>query len=66
MKLNEELRKIRRQKNITQSQLAKTVGVSGSLICKIEKNITAGSIKNLEKIAKGLGAKIEISLREVN
>lgn len=66
MKISESIRKIRRDKNITQSDLARIAGVSSSLICKIEKNATTGSIKNLSKIAKSLGAKIEIIIKKVN
>ncbi|WP_213950551.1 helix-turn-helix domain-containing protein [Tepidanaerobacter syntrophicus] len=49
-----KIKKIRRERNITQAQLAKKAGVSTGLIGQIESGKVEPSIKTLEKIAAAL------------
>jgi len=44
------LRQIRRQKDLTQEQLAEAVGVSVEFISNIERGISAPSFETLEKL----------------
>jgi len=52
--LSSKLRTMRKQKGLTQLELAKKIGVSESYICQIE-NGKMISIKKLDKLAKALG-----------
>lgn len=52
--LSSKLRAMRKQKGLTQLELAKKIGVSESYICQIE-NGKMISIKKLDKLAKALG-----------
>ncbi|MCL6478095.1 MAG: helix-turn-helix domain-containing protein [Peptococcaceae bacterium] len=62
--IGERLRVIREQRNMTQAQLAKRVGVSRSHIAKIENNDTDGSVAVLTKIATVLDVSIAVLLDE--
>lgn len=53
-KFGRHLRKIRRQKNLTQEQLAESVGVSVEFLSNIERGINAPSFETLEKISQEL------------
>lgn len=48
---------------MTQEQLAKKAGISQTLINKIEEGMANPSIKTLEKLANGLGLRVEILLK---
>ncbi len=50
----ETLRKIRRERDITQAQLAEMAGVSQELICQMEQGYRAGSDRARKQIAKAL------------
>lgn len=52
--LSSKLRTMRKQRGLTQLELAKKMGVSESYICQIE-NGKMISIKKLDKMAKVLG-----------
>jgi len=52
--IGEKILMLRRQLNITQTQLARKAGLANSTICDIEKGRLVPSIKTLEKIAKAL------------
>lgn len=54
----EHLRKIRREKGLTQEQLAAQVGVKRSLISKYESGNISPSLSQLEKIAAVLGVSV--------
>ncbi len=56
----EELITIRDKNDLTQADLAKLVGVKQSNISRLESGNYNPSLKFLQKIAKGLGKKIEI------
>jgi transcriptional regulator with XRE-family HTH domain len=52
------LRQIRRQKDITQEQLAEAVGVSAESISNIERGKNAPSFETLEKLAAVLEVEV--------
>ena len=52
--LSSKLKAMRKQKGLTQLELANKIGVSESYICQIE-NGKMISIKKLDKMAKALG-----------
>lgn len=52
--------KARTEKNISQTELARITGIHQAEISKIERGIGNPSIKTLERIAKGLGVKLEL------
>jgi len=55
---------LRKQKKLTQAQLAKVVGVDATLINKIEKGHTTSSLNTLNKIAEALNVSIIDLLEE--
>jgi len=57
-----ELKKERKLKGFTQSQLAKKSGVATSIVNDLENGIRHAGIKSLAKIAKGLGLQEERKL----
>lgn len=54
--------KKRAEKNLTQFQLAKKLGLTQPVISKLESGNYNPSVKFLSKIAKGLDANLEITL----
>lgn len=54
-KLGENLKKIRIKKNITQSELAKTIGADKSFISNIENGKTNPTLSTITNLAKTLG-----------
>lgn len=59
--MNNNIAKIRKQRGITQKELAEMVGVGNDWICDIEKGNGKPSMKVLEKIAEQLN----VSLSEI-
>lgn len=64
MRIEQDLLALRRQKRVSQRQLAKTLGVSQPAIAKIE----SGKVKNLElrtlvRYATALGGSVKIEVR---
>lgn len=55
--------KARNEKNMTQSELAKVTKIHQAEISKIERGIGNPSIKTLNRIAEGLGLKLELFIR---
>ena len=55
--------KARNKKGITQKELAIITGIHQAEISKIERGIGNPSIRTLERIAKGLGLKLELFIR---
>ena len=53
----------REKKRITQSELAKITNIHQAEISKIERGIGNPSIKTLERLAEGLGLKLELILK---
>ena len=54
VKLSEKLKEMRKNKGLTQKELAGKIGVSESYICQIEGGKMV-SIKKLDVLAKALG-----------
>ena len=52
----------RLERNLSQEDLAKKIGIDQSDLSKIEKGLSNPSIKMVNRIAKGLDAKLSISL----
>lgn len=53
-KLGENLKKIRTKKNITQTELAKTLGVDKSFVSNIENGKTNPTLSTITNLAKAL------------
>jgi len=53
------LRKIRRQKDITQEQLAEAIGVTAEFISNMERGKSAPSFETLEKLVEVLQVPVE-------
>ena len=54
----------RKEKGLTQSELAKKVGTTKSYISKIENNVKEVRLSTLQKIIElGLGGKLELSIK---
>lgn len=58
-RFGKRLRKIRRNKDLTQEQLAEAVGVSLDFISNIERGKSAPSFPTIEKLAEVLQVPIE-------
>jgi transcriptional regulator with XRE-family HTH domain len=56
-KVGKKVRKIRKQKNLSQEELAFRSGLHRTYISDIERGGRNVSIKNIEKIARALGIK---------
>ncbi|MFA5747149.1 MAG: helix-turn-helix transcriptional regulator [Candidatus Paceibacterota bacterium] len=56
--------KLRKQKKISQAELAKKIGMKQIDIIKIEAGKQNFSISTLEKIAKAFGCELKISISE--
>lgn len=63
-KIGAMLQEARRQKGLTQSQLADKVGTTKSYISKLENNIKEIRLSTLKKIVElGLGGEITLSIK---
>jgi len=60
-KLGENLKKIRTKKNITQTKLAKTLGVDKSFVSNIENGKTNPTLSTITNLAQAL----EVSTNEL-
>ncbi|MER1987339.1 MAG: cupin domain-containing protein [Solibacillus sp.] len=58
LSVGENLRKIRKSKNITIQDVAKKTGLTSSFISQFERNLTDGSVASLQKIASALGVTV--------
>ena len=64
--LNENIKRIREKKGMTQKQLADIVGISGAFMSLIEKGTNSPSEENLQKIANALGvSKAELYFKKI-
>lgn len=61
--LSDNIKKLRTKAGISQSHLAKTVGVNQSAICKLEKGMLIPSIATLDDIARALNVAIDDLVR---
>jgi transcriptional regulator with XRE-family HTH domain len=57
--VGERIRELRKNKNLSQAELAEKVGVDSTSICKLENGSHFPKEENLEKIAKALDVEIE-------
>jgi transcriptional regulator with XRE-family HTH domain len=51
VRFGKRLRKLRRNKDITQEQLAEMIGVSVDFVSKMERGLNAPSFETMQKIA---------------
>jgi len=59
-----KIKALRKKRGLTQEQLGTIVGVDGSMINKIEKGKSSGSMQTLERIATALGKTLAQLLKE--
>lgn len=62
--IGENLKKIRKSRNLTQEKIAELTGLPQSTISNIEKNISSPKIDTLSKLAKGLGIEVSELIKE--
>jgi transcriptional regulator with XRE-family HTH domain len=58
LQFGRRLRQLRRQKDMTQEQLAEAVGVSVEFLSNLERGINAPSFETLEKLAQALSVPV--------
>ncbi len=63
VKFGKKVKEIRTAKNMSQGDLAKILGVHPTYISGIERGVRNMALKNIEKLAKALGVKIEELLK---
>ncbi|MGS0730259.1 helix-turn-helix domain-containing protein, partial [Shewanella sp. 0m-11] len=54
MDIGENLKRVRKEKGLSQRELAKRAGVTNSTISMIEKNSVSPSVSSLKKVLSGL------------
>ena len=59
MALSENIRAVRKMKNVTQAELAETLGVNQSYVSQIEKGVRPVSVAALESIADVLDCSVD-------
>lgn len=66
MNIGEEIRRLRRSRNMTQSDLAEKTGLDRSYISHLERSNKRGSLDTLKIIVNALGMdlKVEITPKE--
>ena len=60
--IGEAIKKARKDRNLTQDQLGKLVGVQKAQISKIENNLTDARFETILKVFKALNAKISFNV----
>ena len=63
VKFGKKVKEIRTAKNMSQGDLAKILGVHPTYISGIERGMRNMALKNIEKLAKALGVKIDELLK---
>ncbi len=58
-----QLKELRKQKNLTQQQLADIVGINKAGISKIEKGTRNLTIDTIVRVANALGAKVNFTIQ---
>ena len=56
--------KLRNKSNISQSELAKRVGIARSTIARMERNLHSISLSTFTKLLDALGYKLDIAKKE--
>ena len=64
--LGEAIKQARKDRNLTQEQLGKLVGVQKSQISKIENSLTDARFETIIKVFKALNAKINFKIELLN
>jgi DNA-binding XRE family transcriptional regulator len=64
--LGQTIKKIRLEKNLTQAQLGKLVGVKKAQISKIENNLNDARFETILKVFRALNAKISFNVELMN
>ncbi len=59
VKFGKRVKELRTQKKMSQGDLAKILGVHPTYISGIERGVRNMALKNIEKLAKALGVKID-------
>jgi transcriptional regulator with XRE-family HTH domain len=65
-RIRKQLRKARRDLEMSQQELADRVGVTRAHISNIEHGKTVPTVETLEKIANALGITVEIGSKEMS
>jgi len=60
--LGEKLKKIRKEKNLTQEQLGRLIGVQRAQISKLESGASSATISTITKVFKALKAKVKFQI----
>ena len=60
--LGEKLKKIRKEKNLTQEQLGKLIGVQKAQISKLESGASSATISTITKVFRALKAKVKLQI----
>ena len=60
------IKKIRKEKHLTQAQLGELVGVKKAQISKIENNLTDARFETILKVFRALNAKINFNVEFLN
>lgn len=64
--IGEAIKTARKERNLTQEQLGKLVGVQKAQISKIENNLTDARFETILKVFKALNAKINFNVELMN
>jgi len=64
--LGEAIRQARKERNLTQEELGKLVGVKKAQISKIENSLTDARFETILKVFKALNAKINFNVELLN
>ena len=64
--LGQTIKKIREERNLTQEQLGKLVGVKKAQISKIENHLTDARFETILKVFRALDAKISFNVELLN
>jgi len=64
--LGETIRKVRKERKLTQEQLGKLVGVKKAQISKIENNLNDARLETILKVFRALNAKIHFNVELEN
>jgi HTH-type transcriptional regulator/antitoxin HipB len=64
--IGEAIKKARKERNLTQEQLGKLVGVKKSQISKLENSLTDARFETIIKVFKALNAKISFNVELLN
>lgn len=64
--LGEAIKKARKERNLTQEQLGKLVGVQKAQISKLENSLTDARFETIIKVFKALNAKVNFNVELLN